>query len=395
MTSKITDVKTKLYTWKGPIQKIHNNFCTSAADLLNKENISNDGMSTFKFLSWLVVEVETSDGHIGIGNAALAPKPCKSVIDNYLKNAIIGENIWDYEHIWQKMYRQTLAWGRKGLGMTAISAVDIAIWDALGKASNQPVYRLLGGKTKSKLPCYASKLYSQPLDRLAIEAQSYLDQGFKAMKLRFGWGPNDGAEGMNKNIKLIKTVREVVGENIDLMADVYMGWTLEYAKRMMRLIDNENLRWLEEPLIADDVDGYTDLKASCRTPISGGEHEYNLFGFRQLLERKAVDVVQFDTNRVGGITQAHKICALAEAFQIPVIPHAGQVHNFHISMSSINAPIVEYFPFWPVEIGNELFWYIFDGEPEAKNGFIELDDGKSGLGINLSKKYLDNFEITS
>ena len=394
MSSKIKDVRAKLYTWKGPIQAIHDNFCTSAADLLNKENISADGMSTFKFLSWLVVEVETEDGHIGLGNAALSPKPCKSVVDNYLKPAIIGENIWNYEHIWQKMYRQTLAWGRKGVGMTAISAVDIAIWDALGKATKKPVYSLLGGKTKDKLPCYASKLYSQPLDTLAQEAKEYLDQGFKAMKLRFGWGPKDGAEGMNKNIELIKTVRSVVGDNIDLMADVYMGWTFEYAKRMMRLIDNENLRWLEEPVIADDIDGYAELRASCRTPISGGEHEYTLYGFRQLLEKRAVDVVQFDTNRVGGITQAHKICALAEAFQIPVIPHAGQVHNFHISMSSINAPIVEYFPFWPVEIGNELFWYIFDGEPQAKNGFIELDENKFGLGIELSNKYLDNFEIT-
>ena len=163
MSSKIKDVRAKLYTWKGPIQKIHDNFCTSAADLLNKENISADGMSTFKFLSWLVVEVETEDGHIGLGNAALSPKPCKSVVDNYLKPAIIGESIWDYEHIWQKMYRQTLAWGRKGVGMTAISAVDIAIWDALGKAAKQPVYSLLGGKTKDKLPCYASKLYSHCL----------------------------------------------------------------------------------------------------------------------------------------------------------------------------------------------------------------------------------------
>ena len=394
MSSKIKDVRAKLYTWKGPIQAIHDNFCTSAADLLNKENISADGMSTFKFLSWLVVEVETADGHVGLGNAALSPKPCKSVVDNYLKPAIIGEDIWDYEHIWQKMYRQTLAWGRKGIGMTAISAVDIAIWDALGKATKKPVYSLLGGKTKDKLPCYASKLYSQPLDTLAQEAKEYLDQGFKAMKLRFGWGPKDGAEGMNKNIELIKTVRSVVGDNIDLMADVYMGWTFEYAKRMVRLIDNENLRWLEEPVIADDIDGYAELRASCRTPISGGEHEYTLHGFRQLLEKRAVDVVQFDTNRVGGITQAHKICALADAFQIPVIPHAGQVHNFHISMSSINAPIVEYFPFWPVEIGNELFWYIFDGEPQAKNGFIELDENKFGLGIELSNKYLDKFEIT-
>ena len=101
------------------------------------------------------------------------------------------------------------------------------------------------------------------------------------MKLRLGWGPTDGAEGMHKNIELIKTVRSVVGDNVDLMADVYMGWTFEYAKRMMRLIDNENLRWLEEPVIADDIDGYADLNDSCRTTISGGEHEYTLFGFRQ------------------------------------------------------------------------------------------------------------------
>ena len=131
MTSTIKDVRAKLYTWKGDVQKIHENFCTNAADLVNQDNISNDRWATYKFLSWLVVEVETSDGHIGIGNAALSPKPCKSVVDNYLKPAIIGESIWDYEHIWQKMYRQTLAWGRKGIGMTAISVVDIAIWDAL------------------------------------------------------------------------------------------------------------------------------------------------------------------------------------------------------------------------------------------------------------------------
>ena len=198
---------------------------------------------------------------------------------------------------------------------------------------------------------------------------------------------------MNKNVDLVKTVREVVGDHIDIMADAYMGWTFEYAKRMLRLLDEHNMRWVEEPVIADDIDGYAELRACCKTPISGGEHEYTLYGFRQLLEKRAVDVVQFDTNRVGGITQAHKICALAEAFQIPVIPHAGQVHNFHISMSSLNAPIVEYFPFWPVEIGNELFWYIFDGEPEAKDGFIELDENKPGLGITLSEKYLDNFTI--
>ena len=393
MTSTIKDVRAKLYTWKGDVQKIHENFCTNAADLINQDNISNDRWATYKFLSWLVVEVETSDGHIGIGNAALSPKPCKSVIDNYLKPAIIGESIWDYEHIWQKMYRQTLAWGRKGVGMTAISAVDIAIWDALGKAVKQPVFKLLGGKTKSKLPCYASKLYSQPLDTLAEEAKNYLDQGFKAMKLRLGWGPNDGAEGMRRNIELIRTVRSVVGDNVDLMADVYMGWTFEYAKRMMRLIDNENLRWLEEPVIADDIHGYAELNNMNAIPISGGEHEFNLFGFKQLLDLKAVSYIQYDNNRVGGFTIAQKINALAEAYQVPVIPHAGQMHNYHLTMSNFNCPISEFFPVHDVEIGNELFYYIFEGDPAPIDGMIDLDDNVPGLGLKITDKYKSEFKI--
>ena len=388
--SKIKDIRTKVYQWNGKTVPPQNNFCTNASDLLFEKS---DTMGSFRFHEWLICEIETDDGHIGIGNAALAPQLVKKTIDEYLKPLVIGEDPFDYAYIWEKMYRRTHAWGRRGLGMVAISAIDIAIWDILGKLTNKPVFKLLGGRTKEKIPVYASKLYSQPIKDLQNEAEKYKKQGFKMFKMRFGWGPKDGPEGMRKNIELVEAVREVIGDDTDLMLECYMGWNLDYSKRMIPKLVKFNPRWLEEPVIADDIDGYADLKASCRTPISGGEHEYTLFGFRQLLEKKAIDVVQFDTNRVGGITQAHKISALAEAFQIPVIPHAGQVHNFHISMSSVNAPIVEYFPFWPVEIGNELFWYIFDGEPQAKNGFIELDENKHGLGIELSEKYLDNFDI--
>ena len=388
--TKIKEIRTKVYQWNGKTVPPQNNFCTNASDLLFEKS---DAMGSFRFHEWLICEIETDDGTIGIGNAALAPQIAKKTIDTYLKPLVIGEDPFDYAYIWEKMYRRTHAWGRRGLGMVAISAIDIALWDIMGKITNKPVFKLLGGRTKEKIPVYASKLYSQPIKELQKEAESYVNQGFKMFKMRFGWGPKDGPDGMKKNIELAEAVREVIGEDTDLMMECYMGWNLDYAKRMIPKLMKFNPRWLEEPVIADDIDGYADLKASCRTPISGGEHEYTLFGFRQLLEKKAIDVVQFDTNRVGGITQAHKISALAEAFQIPVIPHAGQVHNFHISMSSVNAPIVEYFPFWPVEIGNELFWYIFDGEPQARDGHIELDETKPGLGIELSDKYLKDFDI--
>jgi L-alanine-DL-glutamate epimerase-like enolase superfamily enzyme len=286
-----------------------------------------------------------------------------------------------------------MAWGRKGVGMTAISAVDIALWDLLGKITGQPVYRLLGGRTKVRIPLYASRLYSQDLDSLAAEAVRYHEAGFRAMKLRFGWGPADGAAGMQRNVELVRTVRETVGDETDVMADAYMGWTLDYARRMIPLLEPFNLRWLEEPVIPDDIRGYATLNAMGRIPIAGGEHEFTLHGFRELLEARAVSYIQFDTNRVGGITQARKILALAEACSIPVVPHAGQMHNYHVVMSSVNAPMAEFFPRVDVEVGNELFWYIFDGEPEPENGSVDLRDDVPGLGLTIREDALATFDV--
>jgi L-rhamnonate dehydratase len=349
-------------------------------------------MRTFTFHEWLLVEVFTDEGQVGLGNAALAPRISKEVIDLYLKPLLIGQNPWDIERLWQHMYRKTMAFGRKGIGMAAISAVDIALWDLLGKSAKQPVYRLLGGRTKNRIPVYASRLYNTGLQELAAEARRYKDDGYRAMKFRFGWGPADGASGMQRNLGLVRTIREVIGDELDLMAEAYMGWTLDYAKRMLPWLEPFHLRWLEEPVIPDDIGGYAELKSYGRIPIAGGEHEFTLYGFQQLLEARALDYIQFDTNRVGGITQARKISALAEAHSVPVIPHAGQMHNFHLVMASFNSPMAEYFPVVDVEVGNELFWYIFNGEPRATNGTIDLDEGTPGLGLTLNESGLKEFE---
>jgi L-alanine-DL-glutamate epimerase-like enolase superfamily enzyme len=277
--------------------------------------------------------------------------------------------------------------------MVAISALDIALWDLLGKSARQPVFRLLGGRTKPRIPVYASRLYASESNELAKEAKHYKDEGFQAMKLRFGWGPVDGAEGMQRNVNLVRTVREAVGNGIDVMADAYMGWTLDYAKRMLPLLEPFHLRWLEEPVIPDDIHGYAELKSYGRIPIAGGEHEFTVSGFRDLLQARAVDYIQFDTNRVGGITQARKIAALAEAHAIPVIPHAGQMHNYHVVMASLNSPMAEYFPIVDVEVGNELFWYLFAGEPKAKDGSIDLADDVPGFGLTIDEAKLRDFEI--
>lgn len=388
---KITDVRSTIWEWVGPVAPMPPHFCTTASDLVADVTGSIAG---FRFLGWLVVELVLDDGTVGIGNAALAPHAVKTTIDTYLRPLLIGTDPMDSEFLWQTMYRRTLPFGRKGIGMAAISAVDLALWDAKGKLLKQPVFRLLGGRTKARVPVYASRLYAQPLDTLHAEAKAYASQGFGAVKLRFGWGPKDGIAGMQKNIDLVRTTREAVGDAVDVMADCYMGWNLEYSRRMLRMLAPYNLRWVEEPVIADDLAGYAELRALGLVAISGGEHEYTLHGFRQALDLRAFDIAQFDVNRVGGITAARKIADLCEAHDVAVIPHAGQMHNYHITMSSFAAPIAEYFPKVPVEVGNELFWYIFDGDPVAQDGHINLADDAPGFGLTLRAPDA-NFRLTT
>lgn len=208
--------------------------------------------------------------------------------------------------------------------MAAMSAIDIAIWDLMGKLAGKPIFKLLGGCTKEKIPVYDSKIYSGPIEVMQKEAEEARVTGHNAYKMRFGWGPQDGMVGMRENLKRVEAVREFIGYDADLMLECYMGWNLDYAKRMLPKLVKFEPRWLEEPVIADDVEGYAELNAMNIVPISGGEHEFSVIGCKDLILKKAVSVLQYDTNRVGGITAVQKINAIAEAFQLPVIPHAGR-----------------------------------------------------------------------
>ena len=340
----------------------------------------------FAFPRWLIVEVETSTGVIGVGNAGLAADLIAPIVETRLAPLLRGRPLADIQETWQLLYRGTMAFGRKGLGMVAISAVDIALWDALGKTLGVPVHDLLGGRRTETIPVYASRLYgSDSLDDLAAEAQRYLDEGFTAFKQRFLWGPRDGRKGMRANVDLVRTVREVVGDDSDLMADAYMGWDLDYARAMVRRLEPLDLRWLEEPLIPDDLEGYAALTRWSPIPIAHGEHEFTLQGFAEIVRRGAARILQFDTNRVGGITQAVKICALAEASGLSVVPHAGQVHNYHVVTSQPACSLAEYFPPEAIEVGNELPHWLFDGEPLAVEGSVRLN-GKPGLGVTVSPR---------
>lgn len=386
---KIQAVRTKLYQWQGPVKTSDTIFATPLSALPFQE----DSQAPFRFFSWLVVEIETDEGHIGIGNAGLSPDVTKMIIDTKLKSLLINENPLNTEYLYEKMFRSTVAFGRKGAVLAAISALDIALWDIKGLVMRQPVFMLMGGRTKPSIPTYYSRLYTRDLESLAAEAADFKAQGFTGMKLRCGYPLTEGKAGMKKNIEMVKVVRETVGDDVDVMLEAYMGFNFTYAKQFLQALEPYNLRWAEELLLPDEIHNFAKLKQYTDIPLSGGEHEYGRYGFHDLIKADALDIFQFDTNRVGGFTEAQKICNMAFMHGIEIIPHGGQMHNLHVVMSSFASPMAEYFPQTEIEVGNEMFWYIFDGEAIAENGFLQLDDKKPGVGLTLKKDSLNQFKI--
>lgn len=385
----IKSIRTKLYQWKGPVKTSDTIFATPVSLL----PFQVDSQASYRFFSWLVVEIETDEGHVGIGNAGLCPDVTKQIIDSKLKSLLIGENPLNNEYLYEKMYRSSVAYGRKGAVIAAISAIDIALWDIKGLALNQPVFMLMGGRTKEHIETYYSRLYTRDLDNLQAEAAHYKSEGFTGMKLRCGYPLTEGMAGMKKNVEMVKVVRETVGDDVDIMLEAYMGFNYAYAKRFLRELEPYNLRWAEELLLPDEIHNFAKLKQYTNIPLSGGEHEYTRFGFFDLIKADALDIFQFDTNRVGGFTEAQKICTIAQLHGVEVIPHGGQMHNLHVVMSSFASPMAEYFPQTEIEVGNEMFWYIFDGEAVAENGKLQLDDNRPGVGLTLKTTGLENFNI--
>jgi L-rhamnonate dehydratase len=341
----------------------------------------------------VVVKVETDDGLVGYGTVGVGSPAAVGVVDAHLAPLVVGESVFDVELVWEKMFRYTLNIGRKGLVLEAISAIDIALWDIMGKALGQPVYNLLGGRTRDRIRAYVSQSYAkEDLDQVREEAAGYVRDGFTALKMRFGYGPADGAAGKRRNYELVAAVREAIGPDVELAADAYMGWDVGYAIDMIRRLEELDLAWVEEPIVPDDYDGYAEIRRSVPTRISGGEHEFTRWGYLELLKRGCVDIVQPDVNRMGGITEARKVWALCSAYNVPVIPHSNQAHNAHLIVSSLSSPLIEYFPKGSIRAGYTFYSELFRGEPEAHDGYVGLSD-RPGLGIELDEDVLAEYRL--
>ena len=344
--------------------------------------------------TWLVVvELVDEEGVTGIGTAGFGNPATLELLDQ-LEPLVVGAAPSEVGRVWESMYRATLNIGRRGVVLHAISAVDIALWDLFGKQLGVPVYELLGGKVRASLPAYASWLYAtEDLDALAAEAAGWAAQGFTAVKQRLPYGPLEGRSGIRRNVELVRTVADAVGPDVDVMADAYMSWDAGYAIRCIRAFEDAGLRlrWLEEPLVPDDIPGLARVRASVATPIAAGEHEATRYGFRDLVEAGAVDVLQPDVNRLGGITEARRVWALGETFGLDVIPHLGFAHNAHLAITSLATPLLEYMPpaAHPDQADeDQIFWVAFPDEPRAANGHVTLSDGP-GLGVTLDRSVLD------
>ena len=311
------------------------------------------------------------------------------IIDSMFVDILVGENPHAVERIWDKMYRLAIH-GRKGDTMMAISAVDLALWDLKGKLLGAPVYELLGGPTRDKIRAYASMLGHSIEPSLVTErAKQVVAEGYTATKWFFRHDPTEGPEGMRKNLELIRTLREAVGPDVDIMLDAWSSWDVPYTKRMASLAAEYRPYWFEEPVLADMIPQYAELRRSVTTTaIAGGEHEYTRWGVKALLDAGAVDILQTDPTWAGGLSEMVKICALASSVAVPVIPHFGRVASTQLiaSQTLTTCPMQE----WLVQHGiTGQFFLKHKIVPE--NGYISLPTGP-GMSMELDEDLIETRE---
>ena len=311
----------------------------------------------------VVVESNTGQRGYGIGGGGIAGV---HVIDSVLRNVVSGQDPRDVEAIWQRMYAATHHFGRKGLAIMALSGVDLAIWDLLGKIENRPVYDLLGGLRHERVPAYAS---------LGPVAGDAIAQGFRHVKLHLPAVKNDPQE----IVDLVRAGREAVGPDIPLYLDAGAKWDSNIASQIVKQIEQYEIDWLEEPLFADDLAGHRRLGELSSIPIAGGEHEYTMWGYRDLLASRALRVWQPDACWVGGMTVMRDIFALGQANGIWVVPHRGsEVWGLHATLALADRPLAEGGRPW-------ITWV--QGAPAIVDGTIGPPTGP-GFGVTFDDALL-------
>ena len=354
-----------------------------------------------------LVRIETECGVVGHGEAKATVasagdnRALAVLIERELGSALIGEDPRDITRLWEVMYSGVRGHyaldrghvfpvlGRRGITVSAISGIDMALWDILGRSLGAPVWRLLGGRRHRRMPAYASGGWA-PAAGIGRQLQSYVERGgFRAVKMRVGVADGEPRHSAER----VHAARKALGPDIDIMCDAHGTFGVAEAKRFCRLVEPCDIAWFEEPVTADDKRGLAEVRASTDIPIATGESEGTRFAFRDLAELRAADIFQPDLAICGGITEAVRIAAIASAWQIRLAPHLwGGALMFaaglHVSAASPAAHILEY------SLGaNPLLFELSTNPPVVRDGFVNIPD-EPGLGVTIDEEFAARHTVT-
>jgi D-galactarolactone cycloisomerase len=352
----------------------------------------------YKTKGALVVEIRTDTGLVGWGDCYGPAAINRAIIDNVLKAGLIGRDPFDVEVLWEELYNKIKDYGLTGMTIASISGIDIALWDLIGKAVNKPIHKLIGGAFRTQLQAYATGLYFKDMNRLneeaVAEAKGYVEQGFKAVKMKIGLG------SLKKDIDRVAAVRDAIGPDVQLMVDANHCFNVPQAIAIGRELEKLDILWFEEPISPEDIAGYAELRGKLDIAIAGGENEFAKYSFRHILESRAMDIVQPDVCAAGGITECKKIAAMAQAHSVQCVPHAwgtaiGLAATMHYLASLPFTPpcLVPIPPMLEYEqTFNPFRDELSSTELTHKNGFVTVPNGP-GLGIDVKYEVLERYRV--
>ncbi|RAP75718.1 mandelate racemase/muconate lactonizing enzyme family protein [Paenibacillus montanisoli] len=347
-------------------------------------------MTTFLF-PWgsLFIKLETDEGISGWGECSpMGGHVLQAMAVHALKPHVIGGNPFDVEVLWEKMLLAPYKLGPSGAQLEAISGIDLAMWDIIGKATNKPIYELQGGRFRDRVNIYYSYGWDgrATVDEVARIMSSQVENGFTVLKLRMNYGPLKGEIANDPAIPMMKAIRAAVGDEVKIGFDANNGYTAHKAIQIGRYLEEHvGLAWFEEPTPQYDYLAMAQVADALDTPVSAGEHEYTLWQFRDLILQGKADIIQPDLVKCGGITEAKKIAALCEAFSKPIVVHntqptIGTAASLHYCASVSNAMYHQEFTGH-----NDKLLALFHNQLEFKDGYLFVPDGP-GLGLEVNEK---------
>ena len=368
---KITDVKTIRLRATIPTE----------GQVFSRSGVRNSRSAT-------LIQVHTDEGISGLGSASGNGELIEFIVARVLKPMLVGMDPTEIDAIWDIAYFRGghKEFGTRGVGVVAMSGVDIALWDILGKVRGVPLYQLLGGKVRDKVPVYATALYPEEPSKVAAKARRFADQGFHGVKIKVGFD-------LDQDIRIVRAVRRELGKDFIVMTDANQGYSVEIGIKAAQAFADVGAFWLEEPLFVEDIGGHAIVREKGRTPIAVGENLQMTYGFENFIVRGAVDYIQPDVARAGGITEIRKITALAAKHSVPVSFHTwgdgvALAASVHLSAALPDCIVMELdYTYNPLR--EELLRQPFTVE----NGCLIPPD-KPGLGIDLQEDALQRFAFS-